>query len=239
MEIVISNVSVSYGKKDNRVPVLEGINVLLLNKKFNVILGPSGCGKTTLLKAVMGIIDYDGEILFDGISSKELTLAEKNLSYISQDIVLYPHMTIFDNIAFPLKSIKASRDEIIERVYDIAAKLELTDCLSRKPKHLSGGQQQKVAFARALVKKPNICLFDEPFSNLDIPTRTEARHFLKKLLNEMGITVIYVTHDLEEAMSLADKIIILKDKGVEFDGSSEELLESNNELLDYLHEDIH
>ena len=238
MEIAISNVSISYGKKDNKVLVLNKINALLLDQKFNVILGPSGCGKTSLLKAIMGIIDYDGDILFNNVSSKELTLAEKNLSYVSQDIVLYPHMTIFDNIAFPLKTIRASRSEILQRVYEIAEKFDITDCLSRKPKHLSIGQQQKVAIARALVKKPNICLFDEPFSNLDAPTRSEARHFLKEALKETGVTVIYVTHDLEEAMSLSDKIIILKDKNIEFDGTAEELLQSNNELMDYLNENI-
>ena len=239
MEITLSNLSVSYGKKDNKIQVLKDVNTTFLDQKFNVVLGPSGSGKTTLLKAIIGIIDYEGEIMFNNISSRELTLAEKNLSYVSQDIVLYPHMTIFENIAFPLKSIKASRDEILERVYDIAKKLEISDCLSRKPKHLSGGQQQKVAFARALVKRPNVCLFDEPFSNLDIPTRREARHYLKTLLKELGITVIYVTHDLEEAMSLADRIIIIKDENIEFDGNPEELLESHNELLDYLNENIH
>ena len=238
MEVIISHFSASYGRKGNKIKVLENINTSFADQSFNVILGPSGCGKTTLLKAIMGVIEYEGEISFNDVPSGNLTIAEKNVSYVSQDIVLYPFMTIFDNIAFPLKAVKASRDEILERVYNIAEKLELTDCLSRKPRHLSIGQQQRVALARALVKRPSICLFDEPFSNLDSITRSESRRFLKNLLKEIGVTVIYVTHDLEEALSIADKIIIIKDKHVEFEGTSEELLLSSNELLDYLNETI-
>ena len=238
MEVIISHFSASYGRKGNKIKVLENINTSFADQSFNVILGPSGCGKTTLLKAIMGVIEYEGEISFNDVPSGNLTIAEKNVSYVSQDIVLYPFMTIFDNIAFPLKAVKASRDEILERVYNIAEKLELTDCLSRKSRHLSIGQQQRVALARALVKRPSICLFDEPFSNLDSITRSESRRFLKNLLKEIGVTVIYVTHDLEEALSIADKIIIIKDKHVEFEGTSEELLLSSNELLDYLNETI-
>ena len=238
MEIVVSNLSVSYEKKRQDSNVLDGFNATFFDKKFNVILGSSGCGKTTLLKTILGIMDFEGEITFNGVPSRELTIAEKNLSYISQQTILYPHMTIFDNIAFPLKVIKASRDEIIERVMELADLFDIKDCLSRKPKHLSFGQQQKVALARALVKRPNACLFDEPFSNLDAQTRQEATHYLKKVLKDMGVTVIYVTHDLKEAMSMSDSIIIIKDKKVEFSGSPDELLESDNELLDYLDEDI-
>ena len=238
MEIVVSNLSVTYEKKHQDNKVLDGFSATFFDKKFNVVLGSSGCGKTTLLKVLLGMMDYEGEITYNGIPSQQLTIAEKNISYIAQEMILYPHMTIFDNIAFPLKVIKASREEIIERVMELSKLFDIEDCLSRKPKHLSFGQQQKVALARALVKRPNACLFDEPFSNLDTQTRSELTRYLKKMLKDMGVTVIYVTHDLKEAVALSDSIIVIKDKKAEFNGAPDELLESNNELLDYLDEDF-
>ena len=143
-------------------------------------------------------------------------------------------MTVFENIAFPLKVAGASKDEIIRRVYEVADKLEIRHCLTRKPKHLSGGQQQRVALARALIKKPNLYLFDEPLSNVDPIKRSESRILIKKIITESNATAIYVTHDFTEAMTLADHIIVINDGKVEIEGAPMEVYKSSNPIVESL-----
>ena len=230
-KIVIKDLVVDYPgkkKKDPPIIVINKLNAVFENGSFNVIIGKSGSGKTTLLKTIIGSLPYDGDIDVDGNDFDLYTIPERNLAYVSQEFALYPHMTIFDNIAFPLKLGGASRNEIIETVNKIADELELTPCLTRKPRHLSGGQQQRVALARAMVKSPSIYLFDEPLSNVDQSSRAEERQFIKSTIKKYGATAIYVTHDLQEAWALADKIFILDEGKIILEGTPKELLDSNN-----------
>ena len=198
---------------------------------MNVILGKSGCGKTTFLRCLLGKMSYEGSILFDDMDVSSLPLEKRNIAYVSQEYGLYPHFTVFENIAFPLKLLGAPRKEIEERVNTIADELGLAPCLSRKPRYLSGGQQQRVAIARALVKDPEIVLFDEPLSNLDAPKRSEILVLLKKRFQNGHPTVVYVTHNYYEALNLADKIFVLDQGKFVFSGTPKETQENMNPLL--------
>lgn len=232
MAIEINNLTVTYvNKKREEVVALNDLNCVFDSNAINVVVGYSGCGKTTLLKCIAGLLDYDGTIIVDGVDLDTVDIAERNLSFVSQQYILYPNMTIFDNIAFPLKITGAPRSEIVERVTDIADKLELTYCLTRKPKHLSGGQQQRVALARALVKRPDICLFDEPLSNVDVQLRTKLRVLIKTAIKSLNTTAVYVTHDITEALALADKIFVLCDGKLEISGTPTEVYNSNNQIV--------
>jgi len=232
-ELKIENLTVDYydNKTKDYNKVLDNLSVVFDSDTFNVVIGYSGCGKTTLLKTICGFLDYDGEIFFGNINADELTIPERNIAYVSQEYSLYPHMTVFDNIAYPLKIKGAPREEIIECVKKIAQDLELTYLLTRKPKQLSGGQQQRVALARAMVKKPSIYIFDEPLSNIDYEMRREERIFIKRAIEKYKATAIYVTHDITEAMVLADKIYVI-DKGKIIDaGDPETIYASDNEVV--------
>ena len=232
-KIIIKNLIVDYPgakKKDPPTIVINGLNAIFEDGSFNVIIGKSGCGKTTLLKTIIGLLPYDGDIDVDGNDFDLYTIAERNLAYVSQDFALYPHMTIFDNIAFPLKLSGASREEIINTVNAVAEELNLTYCLTRKPRHLSGGQQQRVALARAIVKSPSIYLFDEPLSNVDQSFRSEERHYIRSTVKKYGATAIYVTHDLKEAWSIADKIFVMDDGKIVLEGTPKEILDSDHPI---------
>lgn len=181
---------------------------------FLVLLGPSGCGKTTIIKSIAGLIDpTDGQIYIDNILINKLPPKDRDVAMVFQSYALYPHMSVYDNIAFPLKMRKFSKHEIKNKVENTASLLELTQFLQRKPKELSGGQMQRVALARALVRNPKLFLMDEPLSNLDAKLRMQMRTEIKKLQKKIGITTIYITHDQIEAMSMADQIIVMN-KGV-------------------------
>lgn len=238
-KITISNLTARFqSKHSEEVVALDGLNVEFLSEAFNVVIGQSGCGKTTLLRCIAGLKDYEGEVLFDGMDVSDLIPSERNLSYVSQEYVLYPHLTVFDNIAFPLKNIGAPKKEIIERVKKIAETLELTYCLTRKPKHLSGGQQQRVALARALVKKPSICLLDEPFSNTDPQIRYRERRFIKNTMTQYGCTTIYVTHDFQEAMALADRLIVISNGKCVMQDEPMKVYDSGNETVESLKSEV-
>ena len=232
-KITVSDLTAIYGgkKSEEEVTALDGLNAEFLSDSFNVIIGYSGCGKTTLLKCIAGLIDYEGDVFFDDNSMNGVSPSDRGLSYVSQEFILYPHLTVFDNIAFPLKNAGASRQEITERVNRIAEVTDLTYCLTRKPKHISGGQQQRVALARALVKKPSLCLFDEPLSNTDPQLRARERRFLKDSVRKYGCTAIYVTHDISEAMALADRLIVLHKGKCIMQGDPVKIYNSDDEVI--------
>lgn len=237
-EIVLKDVSVTYVDKKREVVALDGFNAVI-DAPMNVIVGYSGCGKTTLLRSILGLVDYDGEIFLDGQNVEEMLAKDKNFSFVSQQYVLYPHLTVFDNIAFPLKIVRASREEIIQRVREVAEILDITPCLNRKPKHISGGQQQRVAIARALVKRPSVCFLDEPFSNVDEVTRAQTVRWLKTAFEVTGCTCVYVTHDVKEAFTIADKVFVVDEGKLIACGTPDEVLASDNAVVKSLVEGGH
>lgn len=208
-EIKIENLTVRYGdkKKGATVP-FEKLNAVFPDGQISVVIGESGCGKTSLLRCIAGLLPYEGDILFDGADALSIPHEQRRIAYVSQNYVLYPHWTVFENIAYPLRIIGCSKEETVKRVNEIACQLGIESCLSRKPKYLSGGQQQRVALARAMVKDPALCLFDEPLSNVDSPQRSHERLFLRQVIRESGATAIYVTHNIHEAMAMGDRIYL-------------------------------
>jgi len=204
--ITLSNLQKSLGS----TTVIENLTLEVANGDFVVCVGPSGCGKTTLLRLIAGLEDVDaGSIRID---DRDVTLtppSKRGLSMVFQSYALYPHMTVRSNIGFALKLAGASQLEINQKVEAAAEKLNLTKLLNRKPRELSGGQRQRVAIGRAIVRKPTAFLFDEPLSNLDAALRVQMRFELVRLQKELGITSLYVTHDQTEAMTMADKIVVL------------------------------
>lgn len=195
-------------------------NLCVADGEFVVMVGPSGCGKSTLLRMIAGLESVtSGDILIDGRSVRDVAPSDRDIAMVFQNYALYPHMTVRDNLAFGLKMRKFERAEINERVSAAAEMLSLTPLLERKPKALSGGQQQRVALGRAIVRQPKLFLFDEPLSNLDAKLRVETRAELIRLHRRLRVTSLYVTHDQTEAMSMGDRIIVLKDGVVQQIGS--------------------
>ena len=209
-DININTVNKYYGD----VHVIKDISLDVKSQSFTVLVGPSGCGKSTMLRMIAGLEDINsGTISIEGQVVNDLPPKERNIAMVFQSYALYPHMTVFDNMAFGLKLEKRSKDEIHERVQEAARILQIEDYLKRKPKQLSGGQRQRVAIGRAITRKPKVFLFDEPLSNLDAALRVQMRVELAKLHDQLNATMIYVTHDQTEAMTLADDIVVL-DEGV-------------------------
>ncbi|MBI5805038.1 sn-glycerol-3-phosphate ABC transporter ATP-binding protein UgpC [candidate division TA06 bacterium] len=208
-EVILSGLTKIY---DNKVKAVDQVDLSVKNKEFLVLVGPSGCGKTTILRMIAGLEQItDGEIFIDGAVVNEVPPKDRNTAMVFQNYALYPHMTVYQNISFGLKMAKTEKKEIDERVRRTAGMLSISGYLDRKPKALSGGQRQRVALARAIVKSPKVFLFDEPLSNLDAQLRTQTRAELKKLQQQLATTAIYVTHDRTEAMTLGDRIAVLKD----------------------------
>lgn len=233
--IKIENLTVNYkNKKKQVINALENFNVVFDNNKVNVLIGESGCGKTTLLKCICKQVKYEGNIYFNDKNIREIDFIKENIGYVDQNILLYPHMTVFENIAFPLTTQKYHNDDIKLLVREIAKTFELAPFLNRKPKELSVGQQQRVAIAKALVKKPKICLFDEPLANIDKQLALKIRMYLKKFLSNNDSTFIYITHEYYEAMSLADKIFVMNDSKIEISGVPLDLINSKNETFNCL-----
>ena len=216
------------------VMALDNLSADIDSEAFNVLVGYSGCGKSTLIKCILGIEPYDGDILADGEDLYGIPTEKRNFAYVSQEFSLYPGMTVFDNIATPLKVMGCKREEVTARVKNVAQALNISACLTRKPKHISIGQQQRVAIARAIVKEPKVCLLDEPFSNLDAPTRAKAGRELKTLFKSIGCTVVYVTHDFSEAMALADKLIVMDAGKVTVSGTPLEVFDSGDAVVQTL-----
>ena len=236
--IKLKNVSIYYKNKKEIVTAVDDVTLSFLDHKINVLLGLSGCGKTSILNAISGSIMFDGEILLDDKNIVDIAVQKRNISYVNQQIVLYPHLTIYDNIAYPLKLLNLPRDQIDIRVRELASELEIDYLLTRKPKYLSIGQQQRVAIARAFAKKPEIVLMDEPLSNLDSQTSDEIKHYIKKLLKESNATCVYVSHNIVDALSLADKIFVLDEGKFVGEFTPNEFLKSNNEVVNKLKTDL-
>jgi multiple sugar transport system ATP-binding protein len=206
-EVILKNVTKVFGK-DNLV--FADLNLDIKDKEFFTIVGPSGCGKSTVLNLIAGLEEVtSGEIYFDGQEVNDIPPAKRDVAMVFQSYALYPHKNVSENIAFPLKMKKSSKEEIRNKVSEISQVLGVKDLLDRKPRELSGGQRQRVALGRALVRKPKVFLLDEPLSNLDAKLRIYMRAELKRLHSDIQVTTIYVTHDQAEAMSLSDRVAIL------------------------------
>lgn len=203
-------------KRFQRTEVLQDITLDVADGEFVVFVGPSGCGKSTLLRLIAGLEDTsEGRIVFDGEDVTEVEPAGRGVAMVFQSYALYPHMSAYDNLAFGLKLAKTRRGEIRQRVEDAARVLQIDHLLARKPRELSGGQRQRVAIGRAIVRQPRVFLFDEPLSNLDAALRVQMRLELQRLHRDLGTTMIYVTHDQVEAMTLADRIVVLNQGVIE------------------------
>jgi multiple sugar transport system ATP-binding protein len=197
-------------KKYGRLTALEDFSLEISSGEFMVLLGPSGCGKTTVLRCIAGLTDItNGEIYIGNELVNKIPPKDRDVAMVFQNYSLYPHMNVYDNIAFPLKMRKVRKDKINESVHKIARLLNIDNLLDRKPKEISGGQMQRVALGRALVREPKIFLMDEPLSNLDAKLRTEMRVEIKKLQEKVGVTTLYITHDQAEAMSMADNVGVM------------------------------
>ncbi|MGB0845334.1 MAG: ABC transporter ATP-binding protein [Thiolinea sp.] len=219
-------------KKFGDVRVIHGVDLEIDSGEFVVFVGPSGCGKSTLLRMISGLEDTTaGSIHIDSQDVTDVDPADRGVAMVFQTYALYPHMTVRDNMGFGLKMNGMAKQEIAERVGKAAEILELAELLDRKPKALSGGQRQRVAIGRAIVREPKVFLFDEPLSNLDAELRVAMRIEIAKLHNELDATMIYVTHDQVEAMTLADKIVVLRDGYIEQVGSPLELYDNPDNLF--------
>lgn len=207
MEIRLQNVT----KRFDNVIAVNDFSLVIEEGKLSALLGPSGCGKSTLLYVLSGITEVtSGKIYFDDIDVTDLEPEKRGIGLVFQNYALYPHLTVKRNISFPLEIQKISKDEIDKRVNEMSSLVHISELLDRKPSQLSGGQQQRVAIARAMVKKPKLLLLDEPLSNLDARLRLEMREEIRRIQQETKVTTIFVTHDQEEAMSISDQIILMK-----------------------------
>ena len=214
-------------KNFKNTEVLRGIDLEIHDRELVVFVGPSGCGKSTLLRLIAGLDTIsEGEFILNGKSMLNVPPSKRDIAMVFQSYALYPHMNVYDNMAFGAKLMGLSKDEVQKRIEETAATLQLEPLLQRKPRELSGGQRQRVAIGRALVRKPAVFLLDEPLSNLDAALRSEVRLEIAKLHNNIGGTMIYVTHDQVEAMTLADRIVVLRDGLIEQVGTPRELYET-------------
>src|SRR5437667_7036497 len=214
----------SLNKKFDEVHAVKDVNLGINDKEFVVRFGPSGCRKTTTLRIVAGLETITaGEVLIDDKVVNDLAPMDRDIAMVFQNYALYPHMSVYDNMAFGLKMRKFARDDIAKRVQDAAEILGIQEYLKRKPRQLSGGQRQRVALGRAIVRHPRVFLFDEPLSNLDAKLRVQMRVELKKLHERLGTTAIYVTHDPVEAMTLGDRVVVMRGGRVQQVGDPMEL----------------
>ena len=228
MKVRIDNVT----KKFGNTTAVSNFSAELEDGHLICLLGPSGCGKSTLLNMLCGIIPVtQGKIYFDDKDVTKLPPDQRNIGMVFQNYALYPHMTVAQNIAFPLEVLKVKKDERKARVEEISKLVHVDNLLHRYPSELSGGQQQRVAIARAMVKKPQLLLMDEPLSNLDARLRLEMREEIRRIQKETGVTTVFVTHDQEEAMSISDSILLMKDGLLIQSGLCQELYVNPNSLF--------
>ena len=226
--IIVKNLKKSFG--DNIV--INNFNLNIKDGEFVVLVGPSGCGKSTLLRMISGLESIDqGEIFLDQKLINNLLPSKRDIAMVFQSYALYPHMNVFENMSFGLKMEKIPKSEINQKVNNAAAILQIEDLLERKPKQLSGGQKQRVAIGRAITRNPKVFLFDEPLSNLDAALRSEMRVEISKLHKKLKTNIIYVTHDQIEAMTLADKIVVLNKGNIEQFGTPHEIYTDPNNIF--------
>ncbi len=219
-QVQLRNVKKSFGS----VPVIKGVDLDIAHGEFVVFVGPSGCGKSTLLRLIAGLEDItSGDLFIDGVRVNSALPSQRGIAMVFQSYALYPHMTVYENMAFGLRLAKAGKAAVDERVHQAARILQIEELLDRKPRQLSGGQRQRVAIGRAITRNPKVFLFDEPLSNLDAALRVQTRLEIARLKDELDATMIYVTHDQVEAMTLADRIVVLNAGRVEQVGSPLEL----------------
>jgi multiple sugar transport system ATP-binding protein len=227
-DIELRKIEKAYGD----VKVIHGIDLSIEPGDFTVFVGPSGCGKSTLLRMIAGLEPITGgDLLIDGQRMNEVPASKRGIAMVFQSYALYPHMDVYQNLAFGLETAKMPKAEIAQRVAKAAEILKIEPLLRRKPKQLSGGQRQRVAIGRAIVREPRIFLFDEPLSNLDAELRVQMRVEIAKLHNDLGNTMIYVTHDQVEAMTMADKIVVLRAGVIEQAGAPLELYNNPRNLF--------
>ncbi len=217
---------------DEGVVAVQDFNIDIKDKEFIVLVGPSGCGKSTTLRMIAGLEDIsDGELYIDDKLCNDVEPKDRDIAMVFQSYALYPHLSVYDNIAFPLKIKKLPKDEIDKKVREAAETLDITQYLDRKPKNLSGGQRQRVAIGRAIVRNPKVLLMDEPLSNLDAKLRNQMRAEIIKLRKKIDTTFIYVTHDQVEAMTLGDRIVVMKDGFVQQIGTPQEVFDHPRNLF--------
>ena len=226
--IELKNIEKSFGSNK----VINKFDIKINDGEFIVLVGPSGCGKSTLLRMISGLETVDkGEIYLDNKIINNLVPSKREIAMVFQSYALYPHMNVFENMAFGLKMEKIPKSEINQKVNNAAATLQIEDLLERKPKQLSGGQRQRVAIGRAITRSPKVFLFDEPLSNLDASLRSEMRVEISKLHKKMSSNIIYVTHDQIEAMTLADRIVVLNKGNIEQYGTPNEIYSDPNNIF--------
>ena len=217
---------------DEGVVAVQDFNIDIKDKEFIVLVGPSGCGKSTTLRMIAGLEDIsDGELYIDDKLCNDIEPKDRDIAMVFQSYALYPHLSVYDNIAFPLKIKKLPKEEIDKKVKEAAETLDITQYLDRKPKNLSGGQRQRVAIGRAIVRNPKVLLMDEPLSNLDAKLRNQMRAEIIKLRKKIDTTFIYVTHDQVEAMTLGDRIVVMKDGFVQQIGTPQEVFDHPRNLF--------
>ena len=224
--VSLTNVTKAFGGKRDPVVAVDGVSLSVADGELVVLLGPSGCGKTTTLRLVAGLERLsDGTIEIDGRVVNEVAPRDRDVAMVFQDYALYPHLTVFANLAFGLKMRGTPKAEIKRRVDEVVGFLGIESLLDRKPHALSGGEQQRVAFGRAVVRRPRVCLFDEPLASLDARLRVQMRVELKRMQRELGMTALHVTHDQNEAMALGDRIVVMRDGSVQQIGRPLEVFE--------------
>jgi sn-glycerol 3-phosphate transport system ATP-binding protein len=222
--IVLRHVEKTYGQGPKAFKAIHGVDAEIADGEFVVIVGPSGCGKSTLLRMVAGLEEISGgDIAIGGRVVNQLEPSERDIAMVFQNYALYPHMTVYDNMAYGLRNARVPKPEIDTRVRRAAEILELGALLERKPRQLSGGQRQRVAMGRAIVRQPQVFLFDEPLSNLDAKLRAQTRIEIQKLHSDLGITSLFVTHDQVEAMTLAQRMIVMNAGRIEQIGTPEQV----------------
>jgi len=226
--IELKNIEKSFGTNK----VIDKFNIKINHGEFIVLVGPSGCGKSTLLRMISGLESIDkGEIYLDNKLINNLIPSKREIAMVFQSYALYPHMNVYENMSFGLKTEKLDKNEIQQKVKDAAKTLQIENLLARKPRQLSGGQRQRVAIGRAITRNPKLFLFDEPLSNLDAALRSEMRVEISKLHKKLNTNMIYVTHDQIEAMTLADKIVILNNGIIEQVGTPDEIYNNPNNIF--------
>ena len=227
--LLLKNIGKVY---ENGVRAVKDFNLEIKDKEFIIFVGPSGCGKSTTLRMIAGLEEIsEGELYIDNVLMNNVEPKDRDIAMVFQNYALYPHMSVYDNMAFSLKMKKTPKDIIKKKVTDAAEILDLEPLLDRKPKALSGGQRQRVAMGRAIVRNPKVFLMDEPLSNLDAKLRVQMRAEISKLHQRLGNTVIYVTHDQVEAMTLGTRIVVMKDGVVQQVATPKELYENPNNLF--------